>query len=165
MCFVYFVIGDIFHGLFKHFVGIFLKNGLHMFVNHHDFNHQFGRFKPLFFFFLNNHFFSKHQIWHRKKSKEVARNWSGLLIDFFEDPRCHVNRPGSKCLVFCTKAARCFAVLGMGIPLHKRKSMQLIIIGEYLYFRYLKYLVIAFFFCWEGGRLVCVPVFFGHSEL
>ena len=50
MCFVYFVIGDIFLGVCLNFVGIFFKNGLHMFVNHHDFNHQFGRFK------LNNFF-------------------------------------------------------------------------------------------------------------
>lgn len=96
--------------------------------------------------FLNNSFFSKHQIcW--QISKEVARNWSGLLIDFFEDPRCHVNRPGSKCLVSWLPKLR--AVLGR-IPLHKRKSIQLIIY-EYLYLRYLKYLVIAFFFVGRGG--------------
>ena len=38
--------------------------------------------------------------------------------------------------------------------------MQLIIIGEYLYFRYLKYLVIAFFFLLGGGAIGLCPFFF-----
>ena len=42
--------------------------------------------------------------------------------------------------------------------------MQLIIIGEYLYFRYLKYLVIAFFLLLGGGAIGLCPFFFGHSE-
>ena len=141
----------------------FFKNGLHIFVNQNDFSHQFGRFiKPLFF--KTTTFFFQASNLFRKRSKEVARNWSGLLIDFFEDPRCHVNRPGSKCLVSWLLKLRC-CFWGWGFPYINGNPCSLFIMGEYLYFRYLKYVVIAFFFWLGGGAIGLCPFFFGHAEL
>ena len=69
--------------------------------------------------------------------------------DFFVSAKVdfvHLNERDSVCLN-----------LGMGIPVSIRR-IHTAYIGEYLYFRYLTFLVIVCFFFW-GGRLVSVPFF------